>query len=93
VKELEALAAAIATLGPILELDQRWRHPGSVEEAKAIRAEIQEVLDRPRCAYDDAAFALYRALTPAARGLIGEDERRLIRPYCARSPWLAVEEA
>ncbi len=91
-KELEALEAAIATLGPILELDRRWRKPGSVEEAKAIRAEIREVLDRPRCAYDDAALALYRALTPEAGELIGDDERRLIRPYCQRSPWLAIEE-
>jgi hypothetical protein len=94
VKELDALAAAIGTLGPILELDRRWfsGEHGSVEEAKALRAEIQEVLDQPRCAYDDAALELYRALTPGDRGLIGEEERRLVRPYVARSPFLAREE-
>jgi hypothetical protein len=93
VKELEALAASIDSLGPILELDARWRsNPKTVEEAKAVLAEIRDVLDRPRCAYDDAALELYRVLTPAVRGLIGEDERRVIRPYCGRSPWLAIEE-
>jgi len=94
VRELEALAAAIGTLGPILELDRRWYagEPGSVEETKALRAEIQEVLDRPRCAYDEAALALYRAVSPADRALIGEKERRMLRPYVARSPFLAVEE-
>src|SRR5262249_31701311 len=71
----------------------RWRsNPATVEEAKAIRAEIQEVLDRPRCAYDDAALAVYRALAPGDRGLVGERERDLIRPYHTRSPWLALEE-
>ena len=92
-KELEALAASIDSLGPILELDRQWRsNPKTVEEAKAVLAEIREVLDRPRCAYDDAALELYRAVTRADRGLIGEDERALIRPYCGRSPWLAIEE-
>jgi hypothetical protein len=91
--ELAALAAAIETLGPILELERRWRsNPSTVEEAKAIRTEIQAVLDRPRCPYDDAALALYRALSPADRGLFGEEQRSLIRPYVARSPWLALEE-
>jgi hypothetical protein len=93
-KELDAVAAAIDSLGPILELDRRWRSGAAktVDEAKALRAEIQEVLDRPRCAYDDAALALYRALSPQDRELIGEEDRRVIRPYCLRSPWLALEE-
>jgi hypothetical protein len=94
VKGLEALAESIDSLGPILELDGRWYsgEPDTVDEAKALRAEIQEVLDRPRCAYDDAALELYRVLTPADRASIGAEERPLLRPYCARSPWLAVEE-
>lgn len=92
-RELDALRASIATLGPILELDRRWRaNPATVDDARALRAEIQEVLDRPHCPYDDAGLALYRALTPDARRSIGEDERSLIRPYVARSPWLAIEE-
>jgi hypothetical protein len=92
-KELEALAASIDSLGPILELDRRWRsNPATVEEAKAIRAEIQDVLDRPRCAYDDAALELSRAVSPADRSLIGEDERRLLVPYAVRAPFLALEE-
>src|SRR5262249_51263039 len=66
--------------------------PATVEEAKALRAEIHEVLDRPHCTYDDAALELWRALSPGARALIGEQERALIRPYVARSPWLALEE-
>jgi hypothetical protein len=76
VKELDALTAAIGSLGAILELDRRWYsgEPTTVAEARALRAEIQEVLDRPRCAYDDAALALYRVLKPRDRGLIGEDE-------------------
>jgi hypothetical protein len=92
VRELEALAASIGSLGPILELEQRWRsNPATVEEANAIRAEIQEVLDRPRCAYDDAALALYRALTPDARALVGEAER-VLGPYHVRAPFLVFEE-
>ena len=93
-KELEALAASIGTLGPILELDLRWFSGGAhtVREAQALWAEIREVLDRPHCRYDDAALAFYRALTPRTRALVGVRERRLIRPYCARSPWLALEE-
>jgi hypothetical protein len=93
VKELETLAASIGSLGPILELDRRWRsNPATVEEAKAIRAEIQEVLDRPRCAYDDAALELYRALTSEMRPLVGEPERRVLVPYHLRAPFLALEE-
>jgi hypothetical protein len=95
-ERLAALAAAIETLGPILELDRRWfsNEPLTVEEAKALRVEIQEVVDRPHCAYDDAALELYRALPrgKAARKLVGEDERPLIRPYFGRAPWLALEE-
>jgi hypothetical protein len=91
--ELDALAASIDSLGPIVELDRRWRSdPATVEEAKVIRAEIREVLDRPRCAYDDAALELFRALAPDVRASIGEDERQVIRPYCQRSHWLAIEE-
>jgi hypothetical protein len=93
VKELDAVVAAIDSLGPILELDRRWRSgPARIDDAKSIRAEIQEVLDRPRCAYDDAALALYRALTPAARALVGEEERRALIPYGVRAPFLALEE-
>jgi hypothetical protein len=92
-KELETVAASIETLGPILELDRRWRsNPVTVEEAKAIRAEIQEVLDRPRCAYDDAAFELSRVVAPDDRGLIGEENRRILIPYAVRAPFLALEE-
>jgi hypothetical protein len=93
-KELDALAAAIGTLGPILELNRRWfaGNYETVEQSKALRAEIMEVLDRPRCAYDDAALALYRVLTPDLRRLVGENERPLISPYVARSPFLALEE-
>jgi hypothetical protein len=91
--ELDAVVAAIDSLGPILELDRRWRaNPATVEEAKAIRTEIQEVLDGPRCAYDDAALDLYRVLTPAARALVGEEERRALIPYAVRAPFLALEE-
>ena len=91
--ELEAVAASIETLGPILELDRRWRsNPATAEEAKAIRAEIQEVLDRPRCAYDDAAFELSRAVTPDSRRLIGAEERRVLIPYAVRAPFLALDE-
>jgi hypothetical protein len=93
VNELDAVAASIETLGPILELDRRWgSNPATVEEAKAIRAEIQEVLDRPWCAYDDAAFGLSRAVTPASRRLIGAKERRMLIPYAVRAPFLALEE-
>lgn len=92
-KELDAVVVAIDLLGPIVELDRRWRGgPATVEEAKAIRAEIQAVLDRPRCTYDDAALELYRALTPAARALVGDDERRALIPYAVRAPFLALEE-
>ena len=93
-KQLDALAASIGTLGPILELDLRWfsNKAHTVREAQALWAEIREVLDRPHCRYDDAALALYRALIPRAREEIGAYERRLIRPCCARSPWLALEE-
>ena len=92
-KELEALAESIDSLGPILELDRRWRaNPATVDEAKAIRAEIQHVLDRPRCAYDDAALALYQASTPDVRALVGELERRVLVPYHLRAPFLALEE-
>jgi hypothetical protein len=100
-EHLAAMVAAVDSLGPILELDRRWRssEPATVEEAKAIRAEIQEVLDRPRCAYDDAALELVRALRAmpnedraASRGLVGELERRALVPYGARGAFLALEE-
>jgi hypothetical protein len=95
---LGALVAAIDTLGPILELDREWRAPGGdVGRAKDVRAEIQEVLDRPRCAYDDAALELYRALAALpdrteVRALVGEHERRAVVPGAIRAPWLALEE-
>jgi hypothetical protein len=94
-ERLDALAASVGTLGPILELDRRWREsPATADEARAIRAEIQEVLDRPRCGYDDAAVALYRALPRGAdaRGLIEEQDRRILVPYAVRAPFLALEE-
>ena len=93
-KDFDRLAASIETLGPILELDRRWysNEAGTAWEAKMLWAAIRDVLDRPRCAYDDAALTLWRRLTPAYRARIGDTERRLIRPYCVRSPWLALEE-
>jgi hypothetical protein len=50
------------------------------------------VLDRPRCAYDDAALGLYQALPPGpeARALVGRAERRLLNPYAVRAPFLAL---
>src|SRR5207247_5786024 len=61
--QLSAVVAAVETLGPILELDREWRTPGgNVEQARAIRTRIQEVLDGPPCPYDESALGLYRAL-------------------------------
>jgi hypothetical protein len=98
-ERLGAVVASVESLGPILELNRHWLSPEpgeTVEDAKALRAEIQDVLDRPRCAYDDAALELYRAIPSgsglAARGLVGEVERPALTPYCVRSPWLALEE-
>jgi hypothetical protein len=83
----DAVVASLETLGPILELDRRWRSGDATA-----RAEIQEVLDRPRCAYDDATLALYRELRPEARALVGEKERKAFVPAGLRAPWLALEE-
>ena len=96
--QLDAVAAAVETLGPILELDREWRAPGgTVARARSVRAQIQAVLDGPRCAYDAAALELYRALSEAdpqaARALVGERERTALRPYPLRAPWLALEES
>jgi hypothetical protein len=94
---LDAVLAAVETLGPILELDREWRAPGAtVERVRAVRAQIQAVLDGPPCAYDDAALQLYRELSEAdaqgARALVGERERPALRPYPQRAPWLTLEE-
>jgi hypothetical protein len=50
------------------------------------------VLDRPRCAYDDAALELYRALTPDVRAVVGPAQRHVLNPYHLRAPFLALEE-
>jgi hypothetical protein len=97
---LGAVVAAVETLGPIVELDRLWRQPGrDVAHAKKVRAWIQDVLDRPRCPYDDSALELYRALVDVpiaerarARSLVGPAERRALAPAPVRSPWLALEE-
>jgi hypothetical protein len=94
---VDAVLAELETLGPIVELDRRWRTAADVADAKAVRAKIQEVLDAPRCAYDEAALELYRALAAVedgsgARALVGQDERAALRPYPLRAPWLALDE-
>ncbi len=100
-ERLGAVAASVGSLGPILYLDRRWRsnEASTVDEARALRAEIQEVLDRPRCPYDDEALELARVLRElpaperaAARGLVGDDERPALVPYGVRAPFLALEE-
>jgi hypothetical protein len=94
--QLDAVVAALETLGPIRSLDAESRSPGgTVDRSRAVRAEIQEVLDRPRCAYDEAALELYRTLArfdPAEARRQAAGHRRALVPYAVRAPWLALEE-
>jgi hypothetical protein len=107
-QKLDGLKKCLASLGRFAELDEQWRRPWNhsrgaaakaIEDVRALRAQIQDLLEQPRCSYDGACSELLRALLSvpadrrrAVRRLVGDAEHIALIPCTQRSPWLALEE-
>jgi hypothetical protein len=108
IEQLEQAGRAVVQLGPIRELWEQLAQPIEGKEtdilefgknARAVCQQINELLDKPKCEYDNCVFDLYATAgtVPVAgrqslRKLIGKTECDALLPYTGRAVWLALEE-
>jgi hypothetical protein len=107
-EKITSATAALTDLGPVNELSRDIENifqkslpnvRAAVSESKRLREKLLNLLDQPKCGYDDRCFELYTTLAsididerPHARRILNGADRKALSLYPGRADWLALEE-
>lgn len=106
--KLGDVAATAGQLGPIDDLLKQANSVfekslpnvrAAIETSRRLREKILQLLDKPKCEYDDKVLALWATLSriprdqrPLTRRLLSDKDRIALSSYVSRADWLALEE-